>query len=260
MVPAGDRMGIDSGAGRPRGFAHEPLYGRIEALLAERPGTLRILDIPAGHGVLSARLAEIGHAVTAVELAPERCAVPGVPCVPANMEARLPFGDSAFDAVVSLEGIEHLRNPYAFVAECRRILAAGGWLVLSTPNILKLTSRLRFLAGGFLNSFPRPLNEHRERHGMYGHISLLSYYAMRFLLHSEGFRIRRAATSEHRAGDWALAPLVPVIAAATWLSLRRERDPRQRQSNREIARHVLSADLLFGKHLIVVAEREIAGT
>ena len=239
----------------PQGFAHEPLYARVEKLLAERPGSLRILDIPAGHGILSARLAEAGHAVTAVELAPERFAVPGVPCVPASMEERLPFADGAFEALVSLEGIEHLRNPYAFIAECRRVLAPGGWLLLSTPNILKLTSRLRFLAGGFLNSFPRPLNEHRERSGMYGHISLLSYYEMRFLLHSEGLRIRRVATSQQKLGDWVLAPLVPAIALATWLSMFRERDPRQRETNREIARHVLSADLLFGKHLIVVAER-----
>ncbi len=242
-------------AGRPQGFAREPLYERVRELLAERAGPLRVLDIPAGHGVLSARLAEVGHAVTAVELAPERFAVPDVRCVPANMEERLPFADGAFDALVSLEGIEHLRNPYAFIAECRRVLAVGGWLVVSTPNILKLDSRLRFLAGGFLNSFPRPLNEHRERHGMYGHISLLSYYEMRFLLHSEGLRVRRVATSHQKLGDWLLAPLVPAIALATWLSLLREQDARQRETNREIARHVLSPDLLFGKHLIVVAER-----
>ncbi len=239
----------------PQGFAHEPLYARVQELLRERPGTLRILDIPAGHGILSARLAETGHAVTAVELAPGRFAVPSVPCVPASMEERLPFTDGAFDVLVSLEGIEHLRKPYAFVAECRRVLAPGGWLLLSTPNILKLTSRLRFLAGGFLNSFPRPLNEHRERHGMYGHINLLSYYEMRFLLHSEGLRIRRVATSQQKLGDWMLVPLVPAITLATWLSLLREPDLRQRESNREIARHVLSTDLLFGKHLIVVAER-----
>lgn len=238
-----------------QGFADEALYRRVLQLLAARPGPLRILDIPAGHGILSARLAEAGHAVIAVELAPERFVVPGVPCVPASMEERLPFADGAFDALVSLEGIEHLRNPYAFVAECRRILAPGGRLLLSTPNILKLNSRLRFLTGGFLNSFPRPLNEHRERYGMYGHVSLLSYYAMRFLLHSEGLHIRRVATSRQKLGDWVLAPLVPAIAMATWLSLLRERDPRQRETNREIARHVLSADLLFGKHLIIVAER-----
>jgi SAM-dependent methyltransferase len=247
--------GASAEAGSPRGFAHEPLYARVQQLLAVRPGPLRILDIPAGHGVLSARLVAAGHAVTAVELAAERFAVPGIACVSANMEERLPFADGAFDALVSLEGIEHLRNPYAFIGECRRILTAGGWLIVSTPNILKLTSRLRFLAGGFLNSFPRPLNEHRERHGMYGHISLMSYYEMRFLLRSEGFRVLQATTSRRKPGDWLAAPLVPWIAVATWMSLAGERDAHQRESNREIARHVLSADLLFGKHLILVAER-----
>lgn len=59
----------------------------------------------------------------------------------------LPFPDSAFDAVVSLQVIEHLGEPRHFVAECARVLRTGGRLILSTPN------RLTFSREGIRNPF-----------------------------------------------------------------------------------------------------------
>jgi SAM-dependent methyltransferase len=239
----------------PRGCGHPALYGRVATLVAGRGASQHVLDIPAGNGVLSARLLAAGHRVVAADLVPEGFGVPGVECVPADMSQPLPFEAGRFDVVACLEGIEHLRHPYAFVEECRRILRPGGCLILSTPNVLKLTSRVKFLLGGFLNAFGRPLNEHRVRHGLYGHIALMSYYEARFMLHCLGFRILAVTTSRGTASDWLCTPLVPGIALFTWHALRREQDPEQRASNAEILHHVLSADLLFGKHLVLVAER-----
>jgi SAM-dependent methyltransferase len=45
----------------------------------------------------------------------------------------LPFPNASFEAVVSLETIEHLHDPLAFLAEVRRILCSDGVLVVSTP-------------------------------------------------------------------------------------------------------------------------------
>lgn len=241
---------------QPKGHGNPDLYRRVAALVEELGRPVRVLDIPAGPGLLAAMLAEQGHDAVAADLVPEGCLVPGLPCVRADMAAPLPFVDGEFDAIACLEGIEHLRHPYAFAEECRRILKPGGRLILSTPNILKLTSRVKFLLGGFWNAFGRPLNEHQVRHGLYGHIALMSYYEARFMLHALGFRIRAVTTSRGAVGDWLCAPLLLLIAPFTWYALARERHPEQRRSNAEIRRHVLSADLLFGKHLILVAERQ----
>jgi ubiquinone/menaquinone biosynthesis C-methylase UbiE len=47
---------------------------------------------------------------------------------------RLPFGDNAFDIVVSFETIEHIRQYRKFLGECRRVLKEDGLLICSTPN------------------------------------------------------------------------------------------------------------------------------
>ena len=53
---------------------------------------------------------------------------------------RTPFADKAFATVTSLQTIEHLWEQPRFVAECARILAPGGTLVVSTPNRLTFPS------------------------------------------------------------------------------------------------------------------------
>ncbi|MCX5753039.1 MAG: methyltransferase domain-containing protein [Candidatus Krumholzibacteria bacterium] len=45
----------------------------------------------------------------------------------------LPFGASIFDAVLSLETLEHVPDPLLFLAEIRRVLVPGGDLVMSLP-------------------------------------------------------------------------------------------------------------------------------
>jgi len=46
----------------------------------------------------------------------------------------LPFVDASFDVAVMFEAIYYLADPEAFIEECRRVLAPGGTLLLSTAN------------------------------------------------------------------------------------------------------------------------------
>jgi len=46
----------------------------------------------------------------------------------------LPFADGHFEAVLSFEVIEHLREVHRYLAELRRVLRSTGACVISTPN------------------------------------------------------------------------------------------------------------------------------
>lgn len=76
-------------------------------------------------------------------------------------------GDAAADVVASVETIEHLENPRAFVRTAARIVKPGGWIVITTPNQLSLLSKVSLLLS---NQFPA----FKERPGLYpSHITAL---------------------------------------------------------------------------------------
>lgn len=49
------------------------------------------------------------------------------------------FASESFDVVNLAEVIEHVPDPLGLLSEIRRVLRAGGLLMLSTPNVRRLT-------------------------------------------------------------------------------------------------------------------------
>jgi SAM-dependent methyltransferase len=99
----------------------------------------RVLDAACGEGYGSRILADAGAAsVTGVDVDERtvehaRSRYPGAEFQVADV-ASLPFEDGSFDLIVSFETIEHVPEPERVLAEWRRVLAADGLLVISTPN------------------------------------------------------------------------------------------------------------------------------
>ena len=64
----------------------------------------------------------------------------GKPFLAAGMAEALPLASDSIPAVVSLDVIEHVHDPDAYLAEIDRVLQPGGRAALSTPNRFSLTA------------------------------------------------------------------------------------------------------------------------
>jgi ubiquinone/menaquinone biosynthesis C-methylase UbiE len=65
----------------------------------------------------------------------------------------LEYEDKMFDVLLNIDVIEHMEHPNRLINEMHRVLKDGGTLILSTPNVLTLMSRLIFLFEGNLFQF-----------------------------------------------------------------------------------------------------------
>ncbi len=122
---------------------------------------VNVLDLGAGHGAFTKRLHERGYQISAADLFPEYFLYDHIECRKVDMAGIYPYPDQTFDVVIVIEVSEHLLNHEIFFSEACRILKPGGSLLLSTPNILSLKSRFRFLIKGHFYSFgPLEMNNY----------------------------------------------------------------------------------------------------
>lgn len=103
------------------------------------------LDIGCATGMLPAYFAQQGFAAEGVELCEPAARYGrerrGVPIFNGTVE-QAAYSDGRFGVVHASHLIEHLRDPGAFLRECRRIIAPEGYLVLVTPDTCGLQARL----------------------------------------------------------------------------------------------------------------------
>jgi len=125
------------------------------------------LDVGCGAGLLAEPLARMGAKVTALDAAPELIAAAKAHAAGAGLAidyraVGVEALDGRFDLVTAMEVVEHVADPRAFVASLAARLAAGGLLILSTPNRTAWSKLLTItLAEGF-GKIPRGTHHYDE--------------------------------------------------------------------------------------------------
>lgn len=126
----------------------------------------RVLDVGCGAGATLQWLRQTGRCQVAVgiemmesaaSVARER--VDQVFVGDANLLVESAFAAQSFDLILCLDVLEHLIDPWFFIAKVQRLLKPGGLIVCSLPNVrhlrvvlpLLLAGRWRYEASGILD-------------------------------------------------------------------------------------------------------------
>ena len=152
---------------------HARRYDRVTLLLNRRftamadavaesiRGSERVLEIAAGTGLVTARVAPAVRALVATDSSPEMLAVLRMRLTTGgltNVEVQeadalnLVFSDGSFDAVVIANLLHLLPDPGRALEEARRVLGSGGLLAVPTfchgeTAVAQVVSRLLGLTG-----------------------------------------------------------------------------------------------------------------
>jgi len=164
-----DYMNVESKARQSKGMSNNAIYHIVTKSIAAKHLKGRILlDVGCGSGNLWAFVCKKFDRYIGVDIVQYEGFPKEAEFISCNLESyKIPLIDSLADVVCSIETIEHLENPRAFMRELVRLTKPGGWILVTTPNQLSLLSKLTFLLKNQFNAF-------QEKTGLYPtHITAL---------------------------------------------------------------------------------------
>jgi 2-polyprenyl-3-methyl-5-hydroxy-6-metoxy-1,4-benzoquinol methylase len=179
---------------------HNQIINIVDRLFTEKD--IKILDIASGTGSLSSQLFDIGYNnIECVDLTPNN----------SNLSQKISFYSldlndfqsfnnysskrvGFFDLILGIETIEHLENPWNYIRNLSSMLKPNGYIILTTPNISSLFSKVNFLLNDKFFQFD-------NSDQIYGHINPISDFEIRTICNSCNLKIK-----EHQAGG-----LYPII-------------------------------------------------
>ncbi|MGK7389061.1 MAG: class I SAM-dependent methyltransferase [Candidatus Cyclobacteriaceae bacterium M2_1C_046] len=234
----------------------------------------KVVDFPAGNGVTSRILNEIGAIPLAYDLFPEYFDVEGVECHRANISEGIPLKDKEADALICQEGIEHFSDQLNSLKEFNRILKPNGLLLITTPNYSNLQSKVSYLLGESerFNSMMAPneldsiwmSKQDITNEVYYGHIFLIGIQKLRVLAKLAGFRIKKYHFTRTRSTSVIFFPfLYPFILLSNWIAYRHNMkknkdfdEKTKKQVYGEIFKLAINPRILIGGSLMVEFEKE----
>ena len=177
----------------------------IPNILDGLPRGLSVLDVGCGSGVHGAELKRIhGHRVFGVDLSEQsiekaKSRLEDAWVADVTRPERYPFyGRRFFDVIVFSDILEHLYDPADVLERHIRLLAPGGRILISLPNVAIWNVRLELLVGRFEYQDTGTLDR--------THIRFFTRRTFRRFLDEAGLQVRRC-----RISPGILRPFVPLI-------------------------------------------------
>ncbi len=167
-----------------------------------------VLDLGCGNGSLTAHIAQCGftitgldHSQTGIDFARRR--YPDTHFARHDLADTLPFQHvGRYDAVISVEVIEHLLLPRKLLESARNALVPGGLLIVSTPY----HGYWKNMALALTNSFDAHWHPLRD----YGHVKFFSRRTLSQLIGEQGFTVL----------DYSTVGRIPALARSMIVSAR----------------------------------------
>lgn len=219
---------------------------------------LRVLDLSCGRGEILAALQRDGCTVRGTHYrlddyevrSGKETFLSGLPIdTGVDLTRRLPYDDGSYDVVILSEVVEHLATSITVLHEAGRVLAGGGHLVLSTPNIHRLHSRLHFFLTGTHKLIRERVDWSLSPDDLYAyHINPLDFPLAHTLLHQAGLRVERLRFTRFKPQHAWLLLFYPLFWLATRAELRGGDE-----GERDLARWMTHPAMLASEQLLLVA-------
>lgn len=224
----------------------------------------RVLDLSCGEGEILQQLHQHGCKVEGTHFREDdyilrnpRQILDKVPIhTEVDLTRPLPFEDGQYDIVLATEVIEHLPNHSVFVAEAARMVKPGGYLILTTPNVHRLSSRLRFLLTGQHEVRGARLGWEVPGDGLYStHHNLVYFPVLHTLLYHQNLRITRLRFSTCKPIVFLFAPFLPLF----WISAlveTRHALKRSREGGQDLRHWLTRLPMYFSDQLVLCARKD----